>query len=160
MARMVSTQVWELHPLNSMLSHQSMVKASKWTKRSINLELSPIRGNCFLDYFAGLICKFPRLPMGTSSADQAALLLHPHLLWKPLNTDGTQMNRFRLLVNQNYMLNLISYEDLYQWSVENIGEFWRQVFSFTGIISSQPFTQVVDEKLPMNRIPEWFKGCR
>ena len=53
-----------------------------------------------------------------------------------------------------------NYEELWQWSVDNIAAFWGEVWSYTGIVASTPYEQVVDEKLTPGDVPEWFKGAR
>ncbi|GFU04744.1 acetoacetyl-CoA synthetase, partial [Nephila pilipes] len=52
------------------------------------------------------------------------------------------------------------YEDLYKWSVENICEFWVELWDFLGIIYSRRFDTVVDLKVPMSSLPKWFEGAK
>ena len=58
------------------------------------------------------------------------------------------------------LFNAENYEDLWQWSVKNIGAFWGEVWQYTGMVSSTPYEQVVDESLNPADVPEWFKGAR
>ena len=44
--------------------------------------------------------------------------------------------------------------------MDNIAPFWGEVWSYTGIVASTPYEQVVDEKLTPGDVPEWFKGAR
>ena len=44
--------------------------------------------------------------------------------------------------------------------MENIASFWEEVFLFSDIIHSEPYSLVVDESKRPSDIPEWFKGCR
>ena len=62
-------------------------------------------------------------------------------------------------VNRVYGTHFIDYGGLYQWSVENIGAFWEEVWNFAGIKASQGFDQVIDDpaKMPGAR---WFAGSR
>lgn len=52
------------------------------------------------------------------------------------------MWKFLQHVNSKYKLALDDYPSLYRWSVENVAEFWGEVWHFTGIRSSKPFDQV------------------
>lgn len=53
-----------------------------------------------------------------------------------------------------------TYDDLYEWSVHSIEDFWSTVWDFTNIISSSKGNQVLDTSVPMDGIPEWFKGAK
>src|SRR5215211_4121051 len=82
-------------------------------------------------------------------------------LWNPSEERKKQANitRFISRVNTQHHLNLDSYADLYRWSVENIPDFWAEVWDFSQIIASKPYDQVVAD---LNKFPgtEWFPGAR
>ncbi len=82
-------------------------------------------------------------------------------LWTPSPERVAQANltRFIRRVNEKFSRDLRDYAQLYQWSVENISEFWATLWEFAGIRASQPYTQVVDDlqKFPGAR---WFSGAR
>ena len=63
------------------------------------------------------------------------------------------------VINNKYGLNLADYNSLYQWSIENIPDFWESMWEFGEIKASKPFDQVVDDpgKMPGAR---WFSGAR
>ena len=46
------------------------------------------------------------------------------------------------IVAQGLMNLSESYNDLYQWSVDNYQDFWEKFWHFAGIISSTPYTKV------------------
>ena len=83
------------------------------------------------------------------------------LLWKPSEEQiqNTNMYRFMLRVNQKYKKNFTEYKELWQWSVDNISEFWTEMWDFAEIKSTKPFTQVIDDvkKMPGTK---WFKDAR
>lgn len=54
-------------------------------------------------------------------------------LWRHPDPTSTQMHAFKERVNAKYGLKLDHYEDLHKWSVEHIGDFWGEVWDFTGI---------------------------
>ncbi|MGC8720636.1 MAG: AMP-binding protein, partial [Thermodesulforhabdaceae bacterium] len=52
-----------------------------------------------------------------------------------------------------------SYKELYEWSVNNIADFWASVWEFCGIIASKPYDEVVDDPYKMPGA-KWFQGAR
>jgi acetoacetyl-CoA synthetase len=82
-------------------------------------------------------------------------------LWTPSEERQRDANitRFMREVNGRYALNLSSYLELYEWSIENIPDFWAAVWDFTEVKASKPFDQVVEDltKFPGAR---WFPGVR
>ena len=63
------------------------------------------------------------------------------------------------LVNERYSQDFSDYGPLYEWSVENIGDFWETMWNVAEIKASKPYQQVVDNphKLPGAK---WFSGAR
>src|SRR5512139_3001690 len=82
-------------------------------------------------------------------------------LWVPSEERKQQANitRFIGMVNARHHLNLDSYADLYQWSVENIPDFWAAMWDFGEIIASQPPEKVITD---LSTFPgaDWFPGAR
>jgi acetoacetyl-CoA synthetase len=66
----------------------------------------------------------------------------PAKLWEHGDPRSTQMWEFLLLVNKKYGLALKAYDDLHQWSVDNVAKFWEEVWDFTGIVSDKRFSKV------------------
>jgi acetoacetyl-CoA synthetase len=69
------------------------------------------------------------------------------------------MYRFMQFINSKYNQKMDDYTSLYDWSVQNIPEFWAALWQFAQIIHSAPYEQVVDDltKMPGAR---WFSGAR
>ena len=67
-------------------------------------------------------------------------------LWTPSpeRVKQTNMYRFMQVVNDTYGQQFSDYDGLYQWSINNIGEFWATLWEFAAIKASRPFDQVVD----------------
>ncbi len=82
-------------------------------------------------------------------------------LWTPSEHRVKQANltHFINFVNKTYGLKIQAYDDLYQWSVEKIPEFWSAVWDFSGIICSRRFDKIVDD---LQKFPgaTWFQGAR
>ncbi len=83
------------------------------------------------------------------------------LLWEPSEKRVNESNMLRFIncVNKKYNLNIDGYTGLYNWSIENIPDFWTEVWDFTGIIASAPYKNVIDD---INKMPgaKWFEGAR
>jgi acetoacetyl-CoA synthetase len=82
------------------------------------------------------------------------------LLWKPSaeRVRQTNMLRFMASVNQKYSENIEDYAFLYDWSVNNISEFWAAWWDFASIMASAPFSQVIDDSSKMPGA-KWFSGA-
>jgi len=82
-------------------------------------------------------------------------------LWIPSGERKREANitRFMDVVNVRHKLNLVSYSDLYNWSVENIPDFWAKMWDFSGIIASRTHDKVVTD---LSTFPgtDWFPGAR
>jgi acetoacetyl-CoA synthetase len=83
------------------------------------------------------------------------------LLWQPSEAQiqSTNMYRFMMLINGRYGTSFDSYDGLYQWSVDHIPEFWKEMWDFASIKASAPYEQVLDDA---TRMPgaRWFEGAR
>jgi acetoacetyl-CoA synthetase len=83
------------------------------------------------------------------------------ILWKPSEESVRQTNMYRFMqfINSKYNQKMDDYTSLYDWSVQNIPEFWAALWQFAQIIHSAPYEQVVDDltKMPGAR---WFSGAR
>jgi acetoacetyl-CoA synthetase len=83
------------------------------------------------------------------------------LLWKP--SEGqikqTNMYRFMKVVNEKYHQEFNEFAPLYEWSIENIADFWETFWDFADIIASTPYDQVIDD---VSKMPgaSWFSGAR
>ena len=85
----------------------------------------------------------------------------PKRLWTPSEEriQNTNLYRFMNIVNETFNQNFSEYEPLYQWSIENIPDFWACLWEFAKIKSSTPYDQVVDD---VGKMPgaKWFSGAR
>ncbi|MFQ6612945.1 MAG: acetoacetate--CoA ligase [Fidelibacterota bacterium] len=83
------------------------------------------------------------------------------ILWTPKSDrlTFTQMDQFREFVNQREGKNFTHYQELYDWSIHAIAEFWAACWEFTEILSHRPYRQVVDDPKKMPGA-KWFAGSR
>jgi len=82
------------------------------------------------------------------------------LLWQPSEEriQNTNMYRFMMFINERYHKDFAEYAPLYQWSIDNIPDFWASMWEFADVKASRPYTQVVDD---ITRMPgaRWFQGA-
>jgi acetoacetyl-CoA synthetase len=81
-------------------------------------------------------------------------------LWEPSEEriKSTNMYRFMDYINEKYDLNFSEYGALYQWSIDNIPEFWESLWAFVDVKASKPYDRVIDnvKKMPGAK---WFIGA-
>lgn len=83
------------------------------------------------------------------------------LLWQPSEERIKQANmtKFINFVNRKYSFEINSYAQLYNWSIENMPDFWVAMWEFGEIKTSREYDKVVDDlsKFPGAR---WFIGAK
>ena len=81
-------------------------------------------------------------------------------LWNPSAEQIHQANltRFLKYVNGKHGKNFHTYSHLYQWSVENIPDFWARLWEFADLKASRGYDQVVDDARKMPGA-KWFSGA-
>jgi acetoacetyl-CoA synthetase len=82
-------------------------------------------------------------------------------LWTPSEErkKQTNMTQFIAYVNEKYGKEFTSYEELYQWSIDNIPDFWKTMWDFGQIRASREYDIIVDD---LNKMPgaQWFIGAK
>jgi acetoacetyl-CoA synthetase len=86
-------------------------------------------------------------------------------LWEPDEERRNQANMTRFIgfVNERHGLEIESYAQLHNWSIENISDFWAAMWEFSEIRTSRNYTEVVDEAaLLAGKFigVKWFRGAR
>lgn len=83
------------------------------------------------------------------------------LLWEPSDERkrNANMTKYMDFVNKGYGQDIHSYSELYEWSINNIPDFWKSVWDFCGIKASKKYEKVVDD---LTKFPgaNWFVGAR
>ncbi|KAF5702007.1 acetoacetate ligase [Fusarium globosum] len=80
--------------------------------------------------------------------------------WRHPHPELSRLDTFRRHINRAYKLDLKTYTQLHQWSVDNIEDFCKETWMFCGIIYSQPPEKVANGISVMWPRPEWFPGAR
>jgi len=83
------------------------------------------------------------------------------LLWEPSEEriKNTNMYRFMDFINAKHHQDFSEYAPLYQWSIDNISDFWASMWEFAEIKASRPCEQIIDD---VGKMPgaKWFSGSR
>ena len=77
------------------------------------------------------------------------------ILWNPNLDSKNNLEEFKYLINSKYALSLDSYQELYEWSVKNIPDFWNNVITYSDIQYSGDSTTVLED-LAMKPAANWF----
>lgn len=64
------------------------------------------------------------------------------VLWRHPSPESTQMWDFLQKINKSRGLNIQDYHQLHQWSVNNISDFWGDVWEYVGVKASMPYEEV------------------
>ncbi len=83
------------------------------------------------------------------------------LLWEPSaeRKRNANITKFVDLVNKRYQEKFHSYEELYDWSIDHIPDFWACMWDFAEIKASKDYEIVVDD---VSKMPgaKWFIGAK
>ncbi|MBW1616374.1 MAG: acetoacetate--CoA ligase [Deltaproteobacteria bacterium] len=86
---------------------------------------------------------------------------NPKLLWQPSaeRIKNSNMKKFMEFANKKYGYNFADYDRLYEWSVNNISEFWGEMREFADIRFSESSDKVIDDETKMP-FAKWFLGAK
>jgi acetoacetyl-CoA synthetase len=82
------------------------------------------------------------------------------LLWVPSEerVAASRMAQYLDWVNRKNDRRLLTYDDLWRWSVDDLDGFWRSLWDWFEIVASEPHTTVIgDRRMPGT---QWFPGAR
>jgi len=82
-------------------------------------------------------------------------------IWEPSEErkKNANMTKFMDFVNERYGKKLSSYDELYDWSVTSLADFWASVWEYAEIKASKPYHTVLAPAEHMMRT-QWFQGAR
>ncbi len=80
------------------------------------------------------------------------------ILWKPSPdfVGQSHLHKYRTWLGKNKDLQFEDYEQLWQWSVDHIEDFWESVWEYFNIISHTPYKKVLSGEMPKAK---WFEGA-
>jgi acetoacetyl-CoA synthetase len=80
-------------------------------------------------------------------------------MWRPSaeHAEGTEMDRFRRWAAERHGRSFAGYEQLWRWSVDELEQFWADIWEFCGVVASKPYERVLgSHEMPGT---EWFAGA-
>jgi len=82
-------------------------------------------------------------------------------LWKPSEQRVRRTNLYAFLqrVNSEHGVDFTSYDQLYDWSIHSVRDFWAAMWEFAPIIASRRADRVLDDPKKMPSA-DWFAGAR
>ena len=91
--------------------------------------------------------------------DNKTVKIMSDILWSPDPSQSCGMQQFMKYVNDEHELNFHTYDQLYQWSIDCGVDFWASVWTYTDLIHSKSYIEVVDD---IKKMPgaKWFSGAR
>lgn len=84
----------------------------------------------------------------------------PELLWQPdqQRIERSRMHHFMQWLEKNKGLSFRDYNALWQWSVDELEDFWAAFWEYFDIRHSAPYTRILDSyQMPGAK---WFEGAR
>ena len=84
----------------------------------------------------------------------------PSALWAPSpeRVADANITRFQRFVSERYGVSFADYNELWQWSVTELADFWAAVWEFFGLDEVSGYDEVLaDESMPG---AQWFTGAR
>jgi len=81
------------------------------------------------------------------------------ILWKPDSKKETKMAELTAIINHNHDQKIKNYEQLHNWSINHIPEFWEEIWNYCNVIHSESYTQVVNDVKLMPGT-KWFAGAK
>ena len=84
-----------------------------------------------------------------------------NILWKPsIDTiSKTHIYKLKKYINKKYNLDISNYNQLHQWSIQNIDLFWEVMWKKLDIVFSEKYTSVIENENSMLE-SNWFLNSR
>jgi acetoacetyl-CoA synthetase len=81
----------------------------------------------------------------------------PRLLWSPSEQfkKESNLNHYMLWLKKSYNLSFEDYHTLWQWSVDNVADFWESQWKYFDILHEGSHTDVCRDQMPH---VTWFEG--
>jgi acetoacetyl-CoA synthetase len=84
----------------------------------------------------------------------------PRIIWEPSDAtiEGANLTRFLDWLRENRNVAIAGYQELWQWSITRLEDFWDAIWHFYGLSSPTPFeTALVAREMPG---ATWFPGAQ
>ena len=77
-----------------------------------------------------------------------------HKLWEPSDSfkENSHLQHYKKWLKQNLNLEFKCYQDLWQWSITNVEEFWKSIWNYFNVISHSPYKNVLTSLFVRNNL--------
>lgn len=81
------------------------------------------------------------------------------LLWSPTPEiiRNANLTRYMAWLHEQQGLSFTTYQELWHWSVSDLGAFWASWWDYTGVVSSKPYSTVLGQRTMPGA--QWFVGA-
>ena len=81
------------------------------------------------------------------------------ILWQPSEEfiNSSNLKQYENWLGRTKHLYFDSYDTLWQWSTEQVADFWESLWEYFDIIHHSPYQQVLSEEIMPGA--KWFKGA-
>lgn len=78
-------------------------------------------------------------------------------IWIPTEEriNKSNLNKYFSFLSSNYSKNFNSYSELYNWSVDDIENFWKSIWEYSEIIFSRSYSSILEKRKMPGAV--WFK---
>ena len=101
--------------------------------------------------------------MTTDGPQAGSSVVEGALLWTPSDErrSGTRLAAYQRWLAETRGLRFGSYEELWRWSVEDVGRFWASFWDYFGVRAHTPYTQPLTPGPGGTRVEgaRWFTGA-
>ncbi|SER82404.1 acetoacetate--CoA ligase [Psychrobacillus sp. OK032] len=81
------------------------------------------------------------------------------VIWNPSQSyiENSQMHQYMNWLKDKKGLTFTDYNELWKWSVNELEEFWKTIWDFSGVKAFRKYDQVLEGRMPAAK---WFTGSR
>ena len=101
--------------------------------------------------------------MTTDGPQAGSSVVEGALLWTPSDErrSGTRLAAYQRWLAETRGLRFGSYEELWRWSVEDVGRFWASFWDYFGVKAHTPYTRALTAGPGGTRVEgaRWFTGA-
>ena len=79
-------------------------------------------------------------------------------IWSSKNYESSNLYLFESFVSKKYNLKFSNYDELHEWSITNLENFWESITEFYNIEFDQNYNYVLLKEIPFYKT-KWFEGA-
>ena len=80
-------------------------------------------------------------------------------IWIPNNYESSNLFQFEKFLEKKYRLSFSNYNELHEWSIKNLENFWESISEFYKILFDKPYEFILNRQIPFYK-SKWFEGAK